>query len=159
VTPASELDAAFRESLAELDEYLDGLPEERLTETVLPFASRWILPDSGFDLEHLRDDARSLVQATPLSDRILAGFADQVAWWISQRMLLGEGEQPDLDRARRLLAALRGELKQRAVMVEAAGFARIAAAFRLVLEETAGGEPPDDLLWRSLALRIAESVL
>jgi hypothetical protein len=35
----------------------------------------------------------------------------------------------------------------------------VAGAFRRLLEETAGGSPPADLLWNALARRIADSVL
>jgi hypothetical protein len=153
------LDDAFRHALLELEDYLLDMPEERLTELVLPFASRWALPQSGLDLVRLREEAHLFVQATPLSDRILAGYVEQVAWWVSERMLLGEDEQPDLEAARACVATVRVEIEQRAELVEAAGYPRVAAAFRQALEETAGGEPPANLLWRALALRIAESVL
>jgi hypothetical protein len=153
------LDDAFRHALLELEEYLHDTPDERLVELVLPFASRWTLPQSGLDLVRLREEAHLFVQATPLSDRILTGYADQVAWWLSERMLLGEDEQPDLEAARGYLTTVRAEIEQRAELVETAGYARVAAAFRRVVEETAGGEPPANLLWRALALRIAESAL
>jgi hypothetical protein len=153
------LDDGFRHALLELEDYLDGMPDERLVELVLPFASRWVLPDSGLDLTRLREEAKLFVQATPLSDRILSGYADQVAWWLSERMLLGADEQPDPDAARAYLATARAEIEQRADLVETAGYPRVAAAFRRVLEETAGGDPPANLLWRALALRIAESTL
>ena len=153
------LEDGFRHALLELEEYLDGMPDERLVELVLPFASRWVLPDSGLDLTRLREEAKLFVQATPLSDRILSGYADQVAWWLSERMLLGADEQPDPDAARAHLATARAEIEQRAGLVETAGYPRVAAAFRRVLEETAGGDPPANLLWRALALRIAESTL
>jgi hypothetical protein len=39
---------------------------------------RWVLPQAGFDLARLSEEARTLVQATPLSDRILAGYDEQV---------------------------------------------------------------------------------
>jgi len=153
------LDESFRAALLELEEYLDGLPDERIGELVLPFASRWTLPEAGFDLARLRDEARTLVQSTPLSDRILAGYADQVAWWVAQRMLLDENDEPDVEAARARLERVRRTIERRADTVEAAGFPHVAHAFRLALEETAGGEPPADLLWSALALRIAESVL
>src|SRR5438477_6863488 len=135
------------------------MPRERLGELVLPFATRWALPRAGFDLARLREEADTLVQATPLSERILSGYVDQVAWWVSQRMLVGETEEPDLETARERLATVRGEIERRAATVEAAGFPRVANAFRLALEETAGGEPPANPLWSALALRIAESVV
>jgi hypothetical protein len=156
---AQPLDDAFRAALLELEEYLDGMPRERLGELVLPFATRWVLPQAGFDLARLRDEADTLVQATPLSERVLVGYVDQVAWWVSQRMLLDGGEEPDLETARTRLASVRDEIAQRAATVEAAGYPRVAEAFRVALEETAGGEPPANLLWSALALRIAESVV
>jgi hypothetical protein len=156
---AEPLDDAFRAALLELEEYLDGMPRDRLGELVLPFATRWVLPQAGFDLVRLREEADRLVQATPLSERILAGYVDQVAWWVSQRMLVDGGEEPDLETAGTRLARVRDEIEQRAVTVEAAGYPRVADAFRVALEETAGGEPPANPLWSALALRIAESVV
>lgn len=153
------LDDAFRHALLELEEYLHDTPDERLVELVLPFASRWTLPQSGLDLVRLREEAHLFVQATPLSDRILTAYADQVAWWVSERMLLGEDEQPDVEAAGTCLTTVRADIEQRAGLVEKAGYPRVAAAFRRVLEETAGGDPPANLLWRALALRIAESAL
>jgi hypothetical protein len=157
VTPA--LDEEFRAALLELEEYLDGMPHEQLAELVLPFASRWVLPHSGFDVTRLRQEAETLVQATPVPERILSGYVDQVAWWVSQRMLLDDADKPDLAAARVKLETARDEIEERAETVSAAGFPRVADAFRLVLEETAGGEPPANLLWSALALRIAEAVL
>jgi hypothetical protein len=153
------LDDAFRHALLELEEYLHDMPDERVAELVLPFASRWALPQSGLDVVRLRDEAHLFVQATALSDRILTGYVDQVAWWVSERMLLNEDEQPDLEAAQTCLATVRTEIEQRAGLVETAGYPLVAAAFRRALEETAGGEPPANLLWRALALRIAESAL
>jgi hypothetical protein len=153
------LNEEFRAALFELDEYLDGMPPEQLGGLVLPLATRWALPQAGFDLDRLRQEADTLVQATPLSERILSGYVDQVAWWVSQRMLLDDAEEPDLEKAQARLAAVRNVIEQRAATVEAAGFTRVAEGFRLALEETAGGEPATNLLWSALALRIAESVL
>ena len=153
------LDDDFREALLELEEYLDGMPREQLGELVLPFATRWALPHADFDLTRLRKEADTLVQATPLSERILVGYVDQVAWWVSQRMLLDDAEEPDHETAQARLATVRDEIERRAATVDAAGFPRVADAFRLALEETAGGEPPANPLWSALALRIAESVV
>jgi hypothetical protein len=153
------LDDAFRDALLELEEYLDGMPRERLGELVLPFATRWVLPQAGFDLVRLRGEAETLVEATPLPERILAGYVDQVAWWVSQRMLIDDGDEPDLATARTRLAKVRDEIGQRAATVDAAGYPRVAEAFRVALEETAGDEPPANPLWSALALRIAESVV
>jgi hypothetical protein len=153
------LDEAFRVALLELEEYLADVASERLGELVLPLATRWALPRSGFDLRRLRAEGETLVEATPLSERILAGYVEQVAWWVSQRMLLDDEGEPDLAAARARLEAARTEIEKNAATVEAAGFVRVAAAFRLALEETGGGEPPANPLWTALALRIAESVV
>ena len=155
----ASLDEEFRAALLELEEYLDGMPAEGLGALVLPFATRWVLSHAGFDVPRLRQEAETLVQATPVPERILSGYVDQVAWWVSQRMLLDEADEPDLAAARVKLETARDEIEQRAETVAAAGFPRVADAFRLVLEETAGGEPPANPLWSALALRIAESVV
>ena len=159
MTQPEQLDDEFREALLELEEYLEGMPTERVGELVLPFASRWALPRAGFDLTRLRDETNTFVQATPGSERILTGYVDQVAWWVSQRMLVDDAEEPDLDSARARLANVRDQIEQRAAAVEVAGFTRVAEGFRLALEETAGGEPPANPLWSALALRIAESAV
>jgi hypothetical protein len=153
------LDDAFREALQELEDYLEDVPRERLAELVLPFATRWVLPDAGFDLARLREETERLVQATPLPERILAGYVEQVAWFVSQRMLLDDAEQPDPETAHGRLATVRDAIEQRAATVAVAGYPRVAYAFRCALEETAEGEPPTSPLWSALALRIAESVI
>ena len=140
------MDDALREALAELEDYLDGVPEDRAAELVLPFGSRWILPALGFDLPRLTEEAETFVQATPLSDRILSNYPDHVAYWVSQRMLV------DTDEGERRARA-RSELTERAQLVGDEGFPRVAAA----LSQLAAG--PDERVWSALALRIAESVL
>jgi hypothetical protein len=153
------VDESLRGALAELEDYLDGVPEGRAAELVLPFASRWVLPELGLDLGRLREEADTFVKATPLSDRIVSGYAGHVAYWISQRMLLNERDEPRPDVAAAQLALARATLAERAALVEAEGFPRVAAAMRRALGDASGGRPPDDRLWSALALRIAESVL
>jgi hypothetical protein len=138
-----EIDDSLRAALAELEDYLDGVPDERAAELTLPFASRWVLPELGFDLVRLQEEADTFVKATPLSDRILTGYADQVGYWISQRMALDGDAATQLRRAEAMLA-------DRARLVEDEGFPRVAAGLR-----RAEGDP----LWSALALRIAESAL
>jgi hypothetical protein len=158
--PASTApDEEFRAALAELEEYLDGMPEEKVGELVLPFASRWVLLDAGLDLARLREEADTFAQATPEWERVLLGYPKQLASWVSERMLLDEHGRPQPERTRTQLAASREALARRAELVEAEGFPGVAAALRRLLEETAGGSPPTDLLWSALALRIAESAL
>jgi hypothetical protein len=137
------IDESLREALAELEDYLDGVPEDRAAELTLPFASRWVLPDLGFDLPRLADEAGTFVQATPLSDRILTSYQDHLTYWVEQRMALDGDAATQLSRAERMLA-------ERAELVEAAGFPRVARGLRA----TTG-----DALWTALAARIAESVL
>jgi hypothetical protein len=138
-----EIDDTLRGALAELEDYLDGVPQDRVTELTLPFASRWVLPDLGFDLARLQEEADTFVQATPLSDRILSSYPGQVGYWVSQRMALDGDAATQLRRAETMLA-------ERADFVEGEGFERVAAGLR-----SAQGER----LWDALALRIAESVL
>jgi hypothetical protein len=153
------LDEPFRVALAELDDYLEDVPDERLVGLVLPFASRWMLPEVGLDLQRLRYEADLFVKATPQSDRIVSGYVDHVAYWVSQRMLLDERDEPQPAVAAAQLQAARATLAQRAELVEREGFPRVAAGLRRVLDESSGGEPPDDRLWTAFAVRIAESVL
>jgi hypothetical protein len=153
------LDDSLRDALAELEDYIDGVPVERLPELVLPFASRWVLPDVGLDLPRLREEADTLVQASPLSDRIVSGYVDHVAYWVSQRMLVDVENQPQPALAATQLDAARTLLAERAALVSDEGFPRIAAGIQRALDESSGGKPPDDRVWSALALRIAESVL
>ena len=159
-TPAAEeLDPGFRAALQELEDYLDGFPEERLEELVLPLGSRWVLVESGLDVARYREEAETFVLAAPLSDRILPGYETQVAWWLARRMQLDvENEPLPPEQPAAVLAAARAALERRAAQVEAAGYPLVAAGFRRVLAASQG-EPPDDPLWAALALRIAESVM
>jgi hypothetical protein len=153
------LEESFRVALTELEDYLEDLPDERLIASVLPFASRWILPEVGLDLRRLRDEADLFVKATPQSDRIVSGYADHVAYWVSQRMLLDEHDEPQPAVAAAQLEGARATLAQRAELLEGEGFPRVAAGVRRVLDESSAVQPADDRLWVAFALRIAESVL
>jgi hypothetical protein len=138
------VDSSLSSALAELEDYLDGVPVERAAELVLPFGARWILPEVGLDLERLREEAETMARATPLSDRIVAGYADHLAYWVSQRMLVDADQAAQLARARELL-------RERAELTRAEGFPRVAAGL--------GQQPGDDELWTALALRIGEAAL
>jgi hypothetical protein len=153
------LDETLREALAELEDYLEGVAVEHSSELVLPFASRWVLPEVGLDLGRLREEADTFAKATPLSDRIVSGYADHLAYWVSQRMLLDERDEPQPAVAAAQLELARATLAARARLVEDEGFPRVAAGLRRALDDSSGGLPPDDRLWSALALRIAESVL
>jgi hypothetical protein len=138
------VDSSLTSALDELEDYLDGVAPERAAELVLPFGTRWILPDVGLALERLQEEAETMVKATPLSDRIVSGYADHLAYWVSQRMLVDADRAAQLARARELL-------RERAALTRAGGFARVAAGLE--------SEPGDEELWTALALRIAEAAL
>jgi hypothetical protein len=140
------VDEELRAAVAELEEYLDGVDRPRAAELLLPFASRWVLPEVGLDLARLRGEAETLVVATPLSDRIVSGYVDHVAYWVSQRMLV-EGEREPR------LALARVRLRGFAVDLEDDGFPRVAGGLR------AAAAADDEALWTALATRIAEAVL
>jgi hypothetical protein len=138
------LDETLRAAVAELEDYLDGVDGPRAAELVAPFASRWVLPEVGLDLARLRAEAETLVAATPLSDRIVSGYVDHVAYWVSQRMLVAG------DRERRLALA---RVRLRGFAVDLEEFPRVAAGVRAV------AALDDEALWTALATRIAETVL
>jgi hypothetical protein len=138
------VDVALRAAVAELEDYLDGVDAPRAAALVLPFASRWVLPEVGLDLARLRAEAETLVAATPLSDRIVSGYVDHVAYWVSQRMLVAG------DRERRLALA---RVRLRGFAVDLEEFPRVAAGVRAV------AALDDEALWTALATRIAETVL
>ena len=89
----------------------------------MPFASRWVLPDLGFDLPRLQDEADTFAKATPLSDRILQSYKPHLTYWVEQRMALDGDAATQLARAERMLA-------ERAQLVEAEGFPRVANGLR-----------------------------
>jgi len=148
------IDEAFHAALRELDDYLEHADDERRAELCLPLASRLALHEAGLDLTRLRAEAEAFVQATPLSDRVLSGYAEQAAWWLGQRMLLDAEDNPlPAEQVQATLDAARAAIATRADQIEAAGFPRVAAGFRSVLSGT-----DDDALREALALRIVETV-
>jgi hypothetical protein len=140
------LDEPLRAAVAELEDYLEGVDGPRAAELVLPFASRWVLPEIGLDLVRLRAEAETLVRATPLSDRIVSGYVDHVAYWVAQRMLVDGDRAPRLALARVRLGGFATDLAD-------AGSARVAGGVR------AAAALDDEALWTALATRIAETVL
>lgn len=152
--------AGLRDALAELEAWLEDEPDEKLAGHALVPATRWILEDvPGLDLERYVEEAKTFVVATPIWDRALGRYRKDVTYWMSQRLLMSEAHEPEPERARELLAAARGVIAERADLLDEQGFPRTAGAFRALLDETAGGEPPADLIWNGLALRIAEPFL
>jgi hypothetical protein len=139
-------DDTLHAAVGELEDYREGVDEPRAAELVLPFASRWVLPEVGLDLARLRAEAETLVRATPLSDRIVSGYVDHVAYWVSQRMLVDGEREPKLALARVRLRGFAADL-------EDSDFARVAAGVR------ATAALDDEALWTALATRIAETVL
>jgi hypothetical protein len=73
--------------------------------------------------------------------------------------MLDEDEEIDEEAARERLASARRALAERAEWLSAAGYPRTAEGFRRLLEETAGGTPPNDRLWRAMARRIGDRYL
>jgi hypothetical protein len=152
-----QLDDNFREALDELEVYLEGRDLDELAALVLPLASRWIVTEAGFDITRLYGETDVLVKSQPLSDKILANYTRDLAYWVGQRMLLDadDVEQPAL--AQEHLAAAREALRERVQLTRAEGFPAVAAGFERVLSDSTG-TPPQDALWKAMALRIAEAV-
>jgi hypothetical protein len=151
---------AFRAGLEELEAWLEHEPDESLAEHALVPATRWVLPDvPGLDLERYTEEAKTFVLATPIWDRALLRYRRDVQYWMSQRLLVDEQHEPEPERARELLDAARTTIAERADLLDREGFPRTAQAFRAPLDESAGGEPPADVVWKGLALRIAEPFL
>jgi hypothetical protein len=71
-------------------------------------------------------------------------------------MLVNEQHEPELERARAVLDSARAQIAAKAELLEQEGYDNVAAGFRRLLDESAGGEPPADVVWSALALRIAE---
>lgn len=155
--PDSPIGPALRLGLEELDPFLANEPEDRLAERVLPFATRWILEDVDIDLERFTEEAKTFVLASGIWDRALRRFPRDVTYWLSQRMLVDEHtHEPDPAMSARILASAREQIAQRAELLDAEGYPNVARAFRVLLTETAGGEPPADPIFQALALRIVE---
>jgi hypothetical protein len=150
----------FRDALEELEAWLEHEPNDALAGHALLPATRWILPDvPGLDRERYTEEAKTFVVATPIWDRALIRFRNDVTYWMSQRLLMNESDEPELERAHELLAAARAVIAERAELLDDEGFPRIARSFRALLDETAGGGPPADPIFEALALRIAEPFL
>jgi hypothetical protein len=132
-------------AVAELEDYLDGVPAQRAAELVRPFATRWVLPELGFDLARLTEETQTFVAATPLSDRILSSYLGHVTYWVSQRMLLDAQAPRRVQRARALLETRADELGDE--------FPRVAAGMRRSVERG------DEALLEALAERIAETAM
>jgi hypothetical protein len=146
----------LREGLVELEAYLEGLPPDEVSQAILPLASTWVLEDVGFDLDRYAEEARVFVDATPEHDQVLNSFPDAITYYVALRLTMTADDQIDAAGARAHLDKARAEVEQRAQLLDEEGFTRVAAAFRRLLEETAETSPPEDRLWRALALRIGE---
>jgi hypothetical protein len=150
----------MRELFAELESWLVDQPEALLAEYALVPATRWVLEDiPGLDVVRYDEEARVFIIATPIWDRVLLRYQHDITYWMSQRLMMNEDHEPEPERARELLAAARGVIAERADLLEREGFPRTAQSFRALLDESAGGEPPTDVIWKALGLRIAEPYL
>jgi hypothetical protein len=148
----------LRPALAELEAYLVGEPEERLSSHVLVLASTWVLGDAGFDLDRYYAEAKTFHDVTPEHDRVLTSFPESIGFYLSLRLTMNEAGEVEPERARAQLDAARTALEERARLVEA-DYPLIAAGFRRLLEETKDGSPPDDRLWHAMARRIGDRYL
>ena len=154
----SPIPEGLRPALAELEAYLDGEPPEKLAELVLVLASTWVLGDAGFDLDRYYAEAKTFYDVTPEHDRVLNSFPDAMGYYLALRLTMTEADEVDREAAQERLDAARAALALRAEWVEA-DYPLIAEGFRRLLEETEGGAPPEDRLWRALARRIGDRFL
>jgi hypothetical protein len=148
----------LRPALAELEAYLLGEPEEKLSTHVLVLASTWVLGDAGFDLDRYYAEAKTFYEITPEHDRVLTSFPDAMGFYLSLRLTMNEADEVESERARAQLGAARAALEERARLVEA-DYPLIADGFRRLLEETKDGSPPEDRLWHAMARRIGDRYL
>src|SRR3954468_18880361 len=151
---------ALRDGLEHLDIWLAQERDDDVAEHVLPLATRWVLEDvDGLDVARYTNEAKTFVLATDIWDRVLKRFPKDVTYWMSQRLLVDEDEQPRRDGGEAILASARSLIAERADLLESEGFEHVARPFRTLLDETAGGPPPADLIWSALALRLADPFL
>ena len=125
---------------------------------MLVLASTWVLGDAGFDLDRYYAEAKTFYDVTAEHDRVLSSFPDSMGYYMSLRLMMDEADRIEPDEAQASLDAARAALELRARWVESE-YPLIAEGFRRLLEETAGGTPPEDRLWRALARRIGDRYL
>jgi len=154
-TAEPSIPGSLRPALAELESFLVGEPDEKLSQHVLVLASSWVLVSAGFDLERYGREARAFYKLTPEHDRVLLSFPDAMASYLVFRMMTNDHEELEPDVARERLAHVKGELELRARWT-AVEFPLVARGFRRLLAETEGGSPPYDVLWHALARRIGD---
>jgi hypothetical protein len=78
-----------------------------------------------------------------------------MGYYLSLRLTMNEHDEIEREAAEERLTRARDALAVRAEWVEN-DFPLIADGFRRLLEETRGGTPPEDRLWRALARRIGD---
>jgi hypothetical protein len=154
----SPIPEGLEPALRELESWLDGEPRESLSRHVLVLASTWVLGDAGFDLDRYYAEAKTFYDVTPEHDRVLSSFPDSMGYYMSLRLMMDEADRIEPDEAQAKLGAARAALELRTRWVESE-YPLIAEGFRCLLEETAGGTPPEDRLWRALARRIGDRYL
>jgi hypothetical protein len=149
-----------RELIAELDGWLADQEPGTHGGHVLAFATEWVYKDvEGLDVPRLTEEVERFILSTPMPDRVLVRYENDVVTWLSNLMMLDAQYQPQPAAARETLAAVRRQIAQRANLLSEEGFSNVASGFRRLLDETVGGEPPGDRIWRGVALRIAEPYL
>ena len=145
----------LRPELERLESFLVGEPADRVATHVLPLAASWALGDAGFDLERFEQEAELFAQLTPQHDRVLSSFPSAMGYYLSLRLMSDPDGTPNPDEALEHLAAARAGLDRHATAIQLE-FPLVASALRRLLDETAGGLPPDDRLWRALARTIGD---
>jgi hypothetical protein len=111
--------------------------------------------DAGCDLERYYREAKEFHDVTPEHDRVLTSFPESMGYYLSLRLTMDEAGNLEVELAQRQLDAARAALRRRIEWVEPE-YPLIAEGFRRLLDETEGGRPPDDRLWRALARRIGD---
>src|SRR3954453_23721676 len=87
--------ATLRDGLEHLDVWLAQERDDAVAEHVLPLATRWVLEDvEGLDVARYTEEATTFVLATNIWDRVLKRFPKDITYWMSQRLLADEDEQP-----------------------------------------------------------------
>ena len=153
--PESPIPEGLRPALEELEVFLVGEPVEKLSGYVLVLASTWVLGDAGFDLDRYYREAKTFHDMTPQHDRVLTSFPDSIASYLVYRLMMTEADEIEREVAQARLDRAKDGVALRAEWV-ASEFPLVAEGFGRLLEETAGGAPPDDLLWWALARRIGD---
>lgn len=151
----SPIPDGLRPTLVQLEAHLADEPAESLSANVLALASTWALGEAELDLDRYYGEAKYFRDITPEHDRVLVSFPDAIASYLVYRMMMTETDEMEREIAGRRLERVKAGIARRAEQLDPE-FPLIAAGFRRLIEENAGGAPPDDALWWALARRIGD---